>query len=238
VTDSTVQRVLGPVGFLADLDTLITVYGLAMRPPPQQLQGRRSIMERHAGHPAFRAVTVAASGTPASGTPASGTPATGVAAADGDGSGGSGTGSHGAERAARGGPDGRVIAFAYGFRGASGQWWHDVVRSGITAAAGRRTAAAWLADCFEVAEVHVRPEYQGQGIGRAMLRSLTAGCPQRTAVLSTLDAATPARCLYSSMGFTDLLTSFTFPGNGPPYAVMGAALPLRNTEAALPRPSR
>lgn len=199
VTDSTVQRVLGPIGFLADLDTLITVYGLAMRPPPQQLQGRRSIMERHAGHPAFRAVTVAASG---------------------------------------GRPDGPVIAFAYGFRGASGQWWHDVVRSGITASAGGRTAAAWLADCFEIAEVHVRPEYQGQGIGRAMLLRLTAGCPHRTAVLSTQDAATPARCLYRSMGFTDLLRGFTFPGNGPPYAVMGAALPLLDKEPGLPRPSR
>lgn len=226
MTDSTVQRVLGPIGFLADLDTLITVYGLAMRPPPQQLQGRRSIMERHAGHSAFRAVTVAAAGG-----------GDGVAAGSG-GSGGSGNEGRGAERAAGGGPDGPVIAFAYGFRGASGQWWHDVVRSGITAAAGGRTAAAWLADCFEIAEVHVRPEYQGQGIGRAMLLSLTAGCPHRTAVLSTLDAATPARCLYSSMGFTDLLRSFTFPGNGPPYAVMGAALPLLDKEPGLPRPSR
>jgi GNAT superfamily N-acetyltransferase len=233
VTDSTAQRVLGPIGFLADLDTLITVYGLAMRPPPQQLQGRRSIMERHAGHSAFRAVTVAAAGGGGGG--AAGDDGSG---GSGGGSGGSGNEGRGAERAAGGGPDGPVIAFAYGFRGASGQWWHDVVRSGITAAAGGRTAAAWLADCFEIAEVHVRPEYQGQGIGRAMLLSLTAGCPHRTAVLSTLDAATPARCLYSSMGFTDLLRSFTFPGNGPPYAVMGAALPLRDKEPGLPRPSR
>jgi ribosomal protein S18 acetylase RimI-like enzyme len=134
------------------------------------------------------------------------------------------------------GDGGQPIAFAYGFRGASGQWWHDVVRTGLTAAAGQHVAAAWLADSFEVAEVHVRPEYQRRGIGRAMVLGLTAGCQRRTALLSTLDAASPARRLYASLGFTDLLTGFSFPGNEPPYAVMGAALPLRESPAP-PRPS-
>ncbi len=212
---------LSQAGFLAGLDALIAVYGLAMRPPPQQLQGRRSIMERHAGYSAFRAVTVAR-GDAQAGARAS---AEGGAASGED----SGDGS---------GPDSQVVAFAYGFRGAGGQWWHDVVRSGITAAAGDRAAAAWLADAFEIAEVHVRPEYQHQGIGRAMLLSLTAGCPYRTAVLSTLDAASPARQLYGSLGFTDLLTGFSFPGNGPPYVVMGAPLPLRDRAPGPPRPSR
>jgi GNAT superfamily N-acetyltransferase len=227
---------LGRAGYLTCLDTLVTVYGLAMRPPPQQLPGRRSIMERHAGNPAFRAVAVTAAGAGA-----------GVGTGDrGDDHAADGTGDRGDDHAADGpagtadggGPDGPVIAFAYGFRGAGGQWWHDVVRSGITAAAGERTAAAWLADCFEIAEVHVRPEFQGQGIGRSMLLSLTAGCPHRTAVLSTLDAESPARRLYAAMGFKDLLRSFGFPGNGPLYAVMGAALPLRYKEPDLPRPSR
>jgi ribosomal protein S18 acetylase RimI-like enzyme len=135
------------------------------------------------------------------------------------------------------GGDGQLIAFAYGFRGTRGQWWHDVVRTGLTAAAGQHVAAAWLADSFEVAEVHVRPGYQRRGIGRAMVLGLTAGCPRRTALLSTLDAASPARRLYASLGFTDLLTGFSFPGNEPPYAVMGAALPLRESPAS-PRPSR
>ena len=45
-------------------------------------------------------------------------------------------------------------------------------------------------------------------------------------MLSTQDADSPARRLYRSLGFADLLTGFIFPGGGPPYAVMGAALPL------------
>ena len=218
MTNGAGPRALSQSGFLAGLDALVTVYGLAMRPPPQQLPGRRSIMAQHAGYAAFRAVAVTADRAPSG----MGAGAGANASATGD------------DRS----PDGPVIAFAYGFRGADGQWWHDVVRSGITAAGGENAAAAWLADTFEIAEVHVRPEYQRQGIGRAMLLSLTAGCPQRTAVLSTLDAPSPARRLYRSLGFTDLLTGFSFPGNGPPYVVMGAALPLRDNAPGRPRPSR
>ena len=225
MTDGTALQVLGRAGYLAGLDALVAVYGLAMRPPPLQLPGRRSIRARHAGTPAFRAVTVTAA-VPGAGDG-------GPRVSGGDYAAGGGGGADGG-----GGPDGPVIAFAYGFRGAAGQWWHDVVRAGITAAAGERTAAAWLADCFEIAEVHVQPEFQGQGIGRSMLLSLTAGSPHRTAVLSTLDAESPARRLYAAMGFKDLLRSFSFPGNGPLYAVMGAALPLRYKEPDVPRPSR
>ena len=118
------------------------------------------------------------------------------------------------------------VAFCYGFRGAPGQWWHDVVRSGLAATAGDRAAAAWLDDVMEVAEVHVTPAFQARGIGRRMLAQLTGDRTERTALLSTRDAPTRARRLYRSMGFTDLLTDFVFPGGGPPYAVMGASLPL------------
>ena len=118
------------------------------------------------------------------------------------------------------------VAFSYGFRGSPGQWWHDVVRAGLGAAAGWQVAAGWLDDVMEVAEVHVDPAYQARGIGRRMLLELTRDRPERTALLSTRDALTPARRLYRSLGFTDLLTDFVFPGGGPPYAVLGAVLPL------------
>ena len=168
--------------FLAELDALLAVYTAAMQPEPAYLPGRLSIMERHAGHPGFRAIAATA-GT-------------------------------------------QIVGFSYGFRGAPGQWWHDVVRSGITAASGHEVAARWLTDPLEIAEVHVRPEYQHQGIGRTMVLMLAARRTERTAVLSTQDVDSPARRLYRSLGFADLLTRFIFPGGGPPYAVMGAVLPL------------
>jgi ribosomal protein S18 acetylase RimI-like enzyme len=123
--------------------------------------------------------------------------------------------------------NGPVLAgFTYGFHGAPGQWWHDTV-AGALAIAYPPSATAWLGDSFEVAELHVLPEYQGAGIGRRLLLELTTGRPESTAVLSTQDAESRARRLYRSVGFTDLLTGFRFSGAEPPYAIMGAQLPLR-----------
>jgi GNAT superfamily N-acetyltransferase len=125
-----------------------------------------------------------------------------------------------------GAANGTIIAFAYGFHGDSGQWWHDLVRSALTSTSGYAAATQWLDDSFEVAELHVRPEHQRRGIGRRLLFRLTGDRTERTAVLSTMDANSPARRLYRSLGFTDLLTDYRFAGAPVPYAVMGAALPL------------
>ena len=129
--------------------------------------------------------------------------------------------------------DGVVAGFCYGFHGESGQWWHDMVASALASRSGAGypapecpQATAWLDNSFEVAELHVLPPYQGVGIGRTLLLSVTDEREERTAVLSTADAPTRARRLYRGLGFTDLLTGFRFSGSEPPYAVMGARLPL------------
>jgi ribosomal protein S18 acetylase RimI-like enzyme len=131
--------------------------------------------------------------------------------------------------------DGRLAGFTYGFHGENGQWWHDMVAAALATRsravttsghAGSDGPGAWLDDSFEIAELHVLPPWQGRGIGRSLLLSLSSERPERTAVLSTADAPTRARRLYRGVGFTDLLTDFRFSGNEPPYAVMGALLPL------------
>jgi ribosomal protein S18 acetylase RimI-like enzyme len=124
---------------------------------------------------------------------------------------------------------GQTVAFSYGFHGANSQWWHNTVRNALISERGNAAASAWVDDSFEVAELHVSPDYQGCGIGSGLLLRLTSGRPERTALLSTRDADTPARRLYRGTGFTDLLTQFHFfpGGSEPPYAVMGAELPLR-----------
>ena len=128
--------------------------------------------------------------------------------------------------AARREPGGPVVGFAYGFRSAAGQWWHDTVLVALASHAGAAAASGWLADCLEVAELHVHPDHQHHGLGRRLLLMLATGRQERTAMLSTPDTESPARSLYRSVGFTDLLTGYGFPGGGPPYAVMGALLPL------------
>jgi ribosomal protein S18 acetylase RimI-like enzyme len=142
--------------------------------------------------------------------------------------------------------DGQLAGFTYGFHGETGQWWHDMVaaalatrsRMTLTAAdgGGPDSPRAWLDDSFEVAELHVLPAWQGRGIGCSLLLSLVDRRPERTAVLSTADAPTRARRLYRGLGFTDLLTDFRFSGTEPPYAVMGALLPLAAGTRS-PRPS-
>jgi len=136
---------------------------------------------------------------------------------------------------------GEPVGFGYGFPGSVGQWWHDTVRHALAASRGVAVACEWMDDSFEVAELHVAPTHQGYGVGAGVLLRLTAGRPQRTALLSTRDADSPARRLYRGTGFTDLLTEFNFfPSGEPPYAVMGAMLPLRARSPwpRSPRPSR
>lgn len=171
--------------FVRRLDPMLSTYAAAMVPPPDQMPGRRGIMERHATYPAFRAYIA---------------------------------------KRRRG-----VAGFAYGFHGETGQWWHDVVRSGLVDVGGDEHASYWMDDPFEVAELHVHPDSQGRGLGRELVTTLCAHRPERTVMLSTLDALTPARNLYRSLGMTDLLTAFQFPGGGPGYAIMGATLPLKDS---------
>jgi ribosomal protein S18 acetylase RimI-like enzyme len=213
-------RELSRAAFLAELDALTAVYLAAMRPDPAQLPGRRSIMERHTAYDGFRALAVTADAADAAGEP--GRP---------------GQPGRPGEPGEPGEP-GRIVGFSYGFRGAAGQWWHDVVVAALTVTSGRELAAAWLADSLEIAEVHVHPDFHRRGIGRSLVLGLAEGRPERTAVLSTQDANSPARRLYRGLGFTDLLTGYSFPGTPVPYAVMGAALPLRPAAARSPSPSK
>jgi ribosomal protein S18 acetylase RimI-like enzyme len=120
----------------------------------------------------------------------------------------------------------RLVGFAYGYTGAPGQWWHDCV----AAALGPARSADWLADAFEVAELHVAPDSQGQGLGRRLLRALLAGLPHRTTLLSTPDTDSPARRLYRSDGFVDLVGGFRFPGGVEPFCLMGRRLVASTAE--------
>ncbi|HUY45327.1 MAG TPA: GNAT family N-acetyltransferase [Streptosporangiaceae bacterium] len=199
----------GKARFLAELDALIDVYTAAMHPPQQQLPGRRSIMERHAQFPSFRSVVMTQQDGPTR------------APAD--------------PRARSGGRPYTIVGFAYGFHGTDGQWWHDLVRRALTNVGGYDLAQTWLGDSFEVAEVHVHPDYQGRGIGRVMVPALVYPRLERTALLSTADTDSRARRLYRGLGFSDLLTGYRFPGTDPPYAVMGAVLPLRPGSAPTAR---
>jgi ribosomal protein S18 acetylase RimI-like enzyme len=130
--------------------------------------------------------------------------------------------------------DGTLIGFGYGYATAPGQWWHDQVRTALSPG----QAAAWLTGCFELSELHVRPAWQGRGIGRALLTTLVDGLPQRTVLLSTPEGDTRAWRLYRSLGFVGLVRHHLFPGDSRPFAVLGATLPLTAAGADPAQPDR
>lgn len=110
-----------------------------------------------------------------------------------------------------------LIGFAYGHPGRDGQWWHDVVTRSVPPAVAR----TWFSDCFEVVELHVLPEWQGQDMGRTLLRMLLSEADEDTAALSALaDPRTRARRLYDSERFRPLHERFRFPGSPTEYAIL------------------
>jgi ribosomal protein S18 acetylase RimI-like enzyme len=122
-------------------------------------------------------------------------------------------------------PNGTLLGFGYGYTSAHGQWWHDQVRTALR----REARKSWLADCFEVVELHVRPNAQGHGLGAAQLRALLTMAAGRTVLLSTPEAdeqRSRAWRLYRRFGFVDVLRNFYFPGDDRAFAILGRTLPL------------
>ena len=119
---------------------------------------------------------------------------------------------------------GQVAGFGYGYTSLSGQWWHDQVRNGMR----RELRKQWLTDCFEIVELHVRPQAQGHGIGAAQLSALLRMTPATKMLLSTPEAdeqKSRAWRLYRGFGFVDLLRHFYFPGDERSFAILGYETP-------------
>ncbi|WP_096457042.1 GNAT family N-acetyltransferase [Corynebacterium suranareeae] len=126
--------------------------------------------------------------------------------------------------------DDQVVGVAYGFNGSPDHWWQHQLRRGLRQLGGpTETEFHIISDYFEVAEVHVHPDFQGHGIGRRMMHELLQDKASSYAILSTPeieDEANKAFSLYRSLGFTDLLRHFRFDGDQRPFAVLVASLPL------------
>lgn len=123
---------------------------------------------------------------------------------------------------------GALLGIAYGYAGGPGQWWFEEVRRGMRQ--GNPSNQDWLADYFELTELHVRPDAQGSGLGEGLLRALLAGSDRHRVLLSTPEygANPPGRAwqLYRRTGFRDVLRQHRFTGDARPFAVLGRELPL------------
>ncbi len=121
-------------------------------------------------------------------------------------------------------PGGELVGFAYGYTGEFGQYWTDKVAGGLDDA----TVEAWMPGHFEFVELAVSPEYQGRGVGGNLHDALLEGLPHSRAMLSTVEADTPARRMYLRRGWVELLRGFRFSPDGPPFVIMGLDLAQRS----------
>lgn len=123
-----------------------------------------------------------------------------------------------------------LVGIAYGYRGATDQWWNQQLRFGLRHAGLTRQEIDQIAgNYFELTELHVHPTAQGRGIGQMLLTRLLADRPERSVLLSTPEAPgeeNRAWSLYRRMGFIDVLRAFTFAGDPRPFAFLGRRLPL------------
>ncbi|WP_371481454.1 GNAT family N-acetyltransferase [Kitasatospora sp. NBC_00315] len=123
---------------------------------------------------------------------------------------------------------GRLVGFGYGMPNHRDHWWSSVIEPYLE----ERGYADWLDEVFAITELHVLPRFQGQGVGSRLIRTLCERSGLPRSILSAIDAETPARRLYRSLGYRDLARAVRFPNTERPYAVMGAPLPLLPGRAA------
>jgi ribosomal protein S18 acetylase RimI-like enzyme len=115
-----------------------------------------------------------------------------------------------------------VVGLCYGYTGGGHQWWNTEVRRGMTDAQAR----FWMTSYRELTELHVRPDWQGAGLGERMLRDVLSNAPEDVVLLSTPEGENRAWRLYRRLGFTDVLRHHQFTGDARPFAILGRALPL------------
>jgi ribosomal protein S18 acetylase RimI-like enzyme len=118
----------------------------------------------------------------------------------------------------------RLVGFAYGYTGQPGQWWTDNARAVLAP----EVADAWLGGHFELVSIGVLTDARGTGTGRRLIRAVLDGLPhERLLLMTTEDAADPARRLYAAEGWRVL-----GPGIGDATVIMGR----RGAGAAADRP--
>lgn len=123
-------------------------------------------------------------------------------------------------RAAAAYAGGVLVGFTYGYHSSPGQWWHDQVARSLSPEERKH----WLDGAFELVELHVRPDHQGQGLGGRLHDLLLEGVRRPTAVLSTPARESRAMLLYRDRGWVTLAEGKLFEGVREAFRVLGLKL--------------
>jgi ribosomal protein S18 acetylase RimI-like enzyme len=118
--------------------------------------------------------------------------------------------------------DNHLVGFSYGYSSQPGLWW----REQIVPALSPQQRDYWLADAFELAELHVHPSAQGHKLGSALHdRLIETAQPHRTALLSVMHRSERAWRLYRRRGWQTLIEELRFSTDpATPFSVLGLEL--------------
>jgi GNAT superfamily N-acetyltransferase len=119
--------------------------------------------------------------------------------------------------------DDEIVGFACGHDAATHQPWAIRVFAALVSAG----YDAWTDDTFEFADIAVRPEWQGQGIGRLLLDAVTARVSRRYCVLVTYNGPHAAKRLYLRAGWVTFVDDFRYRTGSPFTSILGLELPAR-----------
>lgn len=123
-----------------------------------------------------------------------------------------------------------LLGIAYGYCGAPDQWWQQQVVAGLhRIGMPGEEIDRLMSSYFELTELHIHPEAQGQGLGEALARRLLTGRAEANVLLSTPEIsgeANRAWRLYRRLGFVDVIRGYHFAGDPRAFAILGRSLPL------------
>ena len=117
-----------------------------------------------------------------------------------------------------------LVGFSYGYTSQPGLWW----REQIVPALSPEQRDYWLANAFELAELHVHPSAQGQRLGSALhdrLMDTARVATHRTALLSVMHRSERARRLFTRRGWQTLVPELRFSTDpATPFSILGLEL--------------
>jgi ribosomal protein S18 acetylase RimI-like enzyme len=118
-------------------------------------------------------------------------------------------------------PTDTLVGFSYGYTSQPGLWWREQIVPALSA----EQRHVWLADAFELAELHVHPSAQGNHLGSQLHDGLLRDLPHATALLSVMHRSERARQLYASRGWQVLIDELRFSTDpATPFSVLGLQL--------------
>jgi ribosomal protein S18 acetylase RimI-like enzyme len=112
----------------------------------------------------------------------------------------------------------RLVGFSYGYTSVPGLWWREQIARSLSA----EQREYWLADAFELAELHVHPTAQGRHLGGRLHDRLVQTQSHSKALLSVMHRSERARQLYRSRGWETLVEDIRFSTEpGTPFSLLG-----------------